>query len=221
MEGLAARIDIYCERTGPGYWAEPWNALTNLAFLVAAAVMLARVRGQGMPLAVALCWSLAAIGIGSYLWHTHARAWASALDVGSIAVFILIYLYAANRHFWGLSPAVAALATTGFVPWTALLLPVFDSLPFFSISNAYWPVALLIAAYAAALRTRHPATARGLALGAGLLCVSLAFRSVDGAVCAAIPVGTHPVWHLLNGLLLGWMIEVLRRHIVAARAAAA
>jgi len=29
-------IDLYCERLGPGIWAEPINALTNLAFLVAA-----------------------------------------------------------------------------------------------------------------------------------------------------------------------------------------
>ena len=29
-------IDLYCERTGPGLWAEPVNALTNLAFFAAA-----------------------------------------------------------------------------------------------------------------------------------------------------------------------------------------
>lgn len=29
---LCRAIDHYCERTGPGLWAEPVNALTNLAF---------------------------------------------------------------------------------------------------------------------------------------------------------------------------------------------
>jgi len=29
-------IDLYCERLGPGLWAELLNALTNLGFLVAA-----------------------------------------------------------------------------------------------------------------------------------------------------------------------------------------
>ena len=29
-------IDAYCERLGPGFWAEPLNAWTNLAFLLAA-----------------------------------------------------------------------------------------------------------------------------------------------------------------------------------------
>ena len=29
-------VDHYCERTDPGIWAEPLNALTNLAFIIAA-----------------------------------------------------------------------------------------------------------------------------------------------------------------------------------------
>ena len=56
-------IDNYCERIDPAFWSEPVNALTNLSFLLVAAIMLYRVRGQGMPLAVALCWILAAIGV--------------------------------------------------------------------------------------------------------------------------------------------------------------
>ena len=28
-------IDVYCERVGPGLWAEPVNALTNAAFFLA------------------------------------------------------------------------------------------------------------------------------------------------------------------------------------------
>ena len=220
MEGSAAYIDAYCERLGPGYWAEPVNALTNAAFLIAAAIMWSRVRGHGLPLALALCGAMVAIGVTSYLWHTHAQGWAVSLDVASIAVYILIYIYAANRAFWSLSPLRSAVGTALFVPWTALLFPLFDALPFFAISNAYWPVALLIALYAVALRTRHPETARGLAIGAGILTVSLVFRSLDETVCDVLPIGTHPVWHVLNGAMLGWMIEVYRRHEMARRAAA-
>jgi hypothetical protein len=32
---LLTPVDLYCERTGPGLWAEPANALTNLAFIAA------------------------------------------------------------------------------------------------------------------------------------------------------------------------------------------
>ena len=213
MEGLARQVDGYCERVDFAFWAEPVNAVTNAAFLVAALLMWTRVRGRGMPLAEAMCAVLAAIGVGSFLFHTFATVWASLADVLPIVLFILLYVYAANRHFWGLPVWGAALGTTAFVPWTAATLPVFSALPFFEVSAPYWPVALLIAVYAVALRRRAPQTARGLAIGAAILAVSLTFRSVDETVCGAIPVGTHFMWHVLNGIMLGWMIEVYRRHL--------
>lgn len=46
----------------------------------------------------------------------------------------------------------------------------------------------------------------------GLLVVSLAFRSLDGTFCGGVPVEAHFLWHLLNAVMLGWMIEVWRRH---------
>ncbi len=57
------KIDGYCERIDPGYWAEPVNALTNVAFVLAAALMWRRT--AGLPLGRALCVVLAAIGVGS------------------------------------------------------------------------------------------------------------------------------------------------------------
>jgi hypothetical protein len=37
---------------------------------------------------------------------------------------------------------------------------------------------------------------------AGTLAVSLTFRSIDMTVCDALPLGTHFLWHSLNGLAL-------------------
>jgi hypothetical protein len=212
---LTRGIDIYCERTDAAYWSEPVNALTNAAFLVAAFVMWRRVRGQGLPLALLLCAILAAIGIGSYLFHTHATAWASLADTAPIGLFILTYLFAANLHFWRLPLWAAFLGTAAFIPYAMLLTPLLAALPFFRISAFYWPVPLLIAATAFALRRRAPVTANGLGFGAGLLTVSLAFRSLDLLVCPFLPLGTHFLWHILNALMLGWMIEVYRRHMLA------
>ncbi len=210
-------IDAYCERTDPSYWAEPLNAVTNAAFLIAAAVMLPRLRGQDLPLGMAMVVILAAIGVGSYLFHTHATAWAATVDVVPIAVFILLYVFAANLHYWRWPLWGAILGTLAFFPYAALTVPIFQSLPFFTISAGYWPVPLLIGAYAYLLRGRAPATARGLAIGAGILSLSLVMRSLDEPLCDAIPMGTHLWWHVLNGLMLGWMIEVYRRHMVAGR----
>lgn len=212
---LTRSLDIYCERLGPEYWAEPLNAVTNAAFLIAAAVMWRRT--AGLPLGRALCVILAAIGVGSYLWHTHGQVWAVILDSGSIAVFSLVFLFAANRDFLGLRPWAALGLTLLYFPYTALTGALFGALPFFAISAEYWGLPLLMGAYAVVLRPRVPATARGLLAAAALLCVSLTFRSLDGPLCGALPIGTHFLWHLLNGLQLGGMIELYRRHVLAAR----
>lgn len=208
-------IDAYCERTGPEYWSEPVNAITNASFLIAAAVMAHRLRGQGLPLAWAMVAVLTAIGIGSYLFHTHANRLTALLDVLPILGFILLYVFAATRDLLGARPWAAALATAGFVPYAAALVPLFAMVPGLGSSAGYAPVPLLILIYAALLRRRAPDTARGLALGAGILIVSLTFRTLDGPLCEALPLGTHFLWHILNGIMLGWMIEVYRRHMVS------
>ena len=216
---LTQPLDIYCERVGAGYWAEPLNAVSNAAFVIAALVMWWRVRGEGLPLATALCAVLAIIGVGSYLWHTHAQVWAVMVDSGAIAVFTVLFVFAANRDFLGLPLWQAAGATALFFPYAAVTVPIFERLPFFAISSGYWPLPLLMVIYAALLRRRAPATGRGLLIAAALVTVSLILRSLDEPLCAAIPVGTHFLWHTLNGVLLAWIIEVYRRHRLAARAA--
>jgi hypothetical protein len=48
-----------------------------------------------------------------------------------------------------------------------------------------------------------------MAFGVGILAVSLVFRSIDQAVCPGFPLGTHFLWHVLNAVMLGWMIRVM------------
>jgi len=204
-------IDAYCERTDPGFWAEPVNAVTNLAFVIAAIIMWRRTPGSfGGRI---LSGILFMIGVGSFLFHTFANPWSAALDVTPILAFVLVYLYLANRDFLELPIWAALVGTLAFVPYAVWMTPAFAALPFFNVSSFYWPLPLLIGAYAVLLHKRMPQTAVGLAIGAGLLCVSLTARSVDESLCVSIPHGTHFLWHILNAIMLGWMIEVWRRHI--------
>lgn len=211
-------IDGYCERLGPAYWAEPINAVTNAAFVLAALILWPRTRG--IVIARVLVVILASIGVGSYLFHTHAQVWAAIADVTPIVGYILVYIFAVNRHVWGLSLVSALGLTVLFFPYAAATVPLFQMVPGLGGSAAYAPVPLLIYIYAVLLRHRAPVTARGLAIGATILVVSIAFRALDEPVCGAVPMGTHFMWHILNAIMLGWMIEVLRRHILGVRASA-
>jgi hypothetical protein len=206
-------IDAYCERTDASYWSEPVNALTNAVFLLAALVMWRRTAGLfwGRLLSAVLF----VIGVGSFLFHTFATAWAATADTVPILVFVLIYIFLSNRDFWGWRWWAAALGAAAYVPFSALVTPVFEALPFFRISAFYWPLPVLTFVYAALLARRAPHLARGLAIGAAILCGSLTFRSLDGMLCEALPLGTHWLWHCLNAIMLGWMIEVWRRHVSA------
>jgi len=213
-------MDGYCERTDPSFWAEPLNAATNAAFLVAAFVMWRRVRGLGLPLAVAMCVNLAVIGVGSFLFHTFATGWAATADVLPILVFIMLYLYAVWRDFVGLGPVAAGIGAVAYLPYAALTVPLFYRvLPWLGSSADYGPVPVLLIAFAIGLRRKAPQTARGIGLGALVLLVSLTFRTLDEPLCTVWPHGTHFLWHGLNAVMLGWMIEVYRRHMLAGRAA--
>ena len=88
-------IDLYCERLDPGLWAEPINALANLAFLVAAFAAW-RLTNQCRSMSVEtglLIGLMLAIGTGSGLFHTFATSWARVLDVLPILLFQIAYLW--------------------------------------------------------------------------------------------------------------------------------
>ena len=209
------QIDGYCERLDPGYWAEPINAVTNAAFVLVALIMWRRLGAAPLPLARLLVAILAMIGVGSFLFHTHAQVWSALADVLPIMAFVLVYIYAANRAFWRKGRLASVFGVAVAVALSVALIPVLAVIPVLGVSASYLPLPLLIAGYGLALRSRAPDTARGLLIGAGLLVLSLTFRSLDQAVCALVPFGTHFGWHLLNAVMLGWSIEVYRRHMLA------
>jgi hypothetical protein len=206
------QVNNYCERTDFTYWSEPVNAVTNAAFLIAALYVWRRLGDRPDPGARILVAILAAIGVGSYLFHTHATIWALTLDVLPIQAFILVFLYLATVRFFGAPWWGGLAAVVLFFPYAFVVSGAVEA-AFGSLNGSvgYAPVPVLILAYATALRRRDPETARGLAIGAGILVVSLFFRTIDEAVCPAIPLGTHFLWHVLNGIMLGWMILVLHR----------
>jgi len=212
------QVDGYCERLDPSFWAEPVNALTNLAFLAAAALMWGR--ASGLPLARMLVAVLAAIGLGSFLFHSFATVWAGVADVLPIGVFVALYIFAACRDFIGLRDGwafVGALALFGLVVGIAAVLSA--AAPALGANASYIAVDLMILGVGIALLARDRRLGLGLIGGAALLAVSITARMLDMVLCDIWPVGTHFLWHMINAAMLAWMIEVYRRHMLAGAAA--
>lgn len=228
MEGdWLAPICAYCERGDPGFWAEPVNALSNGAFLVAAALATARVRRARTGDAPALLLSalVAVVGVGSFLFHTLAVRWSLLADVIPIALFIYAYFLLAMRRYFDLGIGAALAATLAFAAFNLGLEPALDGLTGRSTdaltngSLAYAPAILALAGVAAGLLTPRglldPARREaglGLLGVAALFAVSLGFRTLDRAVCPVWPLGTHAVWHLLNAGVLYGLIAVAVRY---------
>lgn len=207
------QVDGYCERLDPSFWAEPINAITNFAFMIVAAFMFTRSRGVAMAQLLSVVLFL--IGVGSFLFHTYAQPWAGVADVLPIVAYVLIYIFAATRDFYGQSPLRSGIATVLFFPYAAVLLPLIQFFPILNVSAAYVPVPLLIFLYALGLQKRSPETAKRLYIGATMILTSILVRSIDMPLCESLPMGTHFLWHLLNAVALGWMIETYHLHRLA------
>ncbi|ULO24722.1 ceramidase domain-containing protein [Methylocystis sp. SB2] len=209
MDWRAPVMD-YCERQSSAFWAEPANALSNFAFVIAAAsaFLLWRRRGGADYPALALIIVTASVGVGSFVFHTVATRGAMLLDVVPIALFIYGYFLLALRRYFRLSIVWATAITLGFAAGSSFATTV-DAL---NGSVGYLPALAALAIFAALLWTSRRETGRALAAAALLFAISLVFRTIDRAICPAIPLGAHVLWHMLNACVL-WLL--LRAAIIA------
>lgn len=215
-------VSAYCERLDAGFWAEPFNATTNLAFFVAAWVAWRLWRRRDDDRAVlALIVLVFLIGTGSFLFHTMPARWSALADVIPIQLFAFGYFLLAMLRFLGLGAMMAAAATAAFVVaslalqrWLAPMLPpgARGSAAYAAFVVALFATASLVRLWAGQGDAASAAPARTLAQAGALFAVSLTLRSIDQAVCTALPIGTHFVWHLLNAAVL---FALVRAAIVA------
>jgi len=218
----SSQIDIYCERTDFSLWSEPLNVLTNLAFLLAAALLWQaqsrtsqRVDTQDRALAL----MIGAIGLASFLFHILATVWAALADTLTILTFAAYFLFLFLVRVAGLGGAPAFLAAGVF----AALSYAFPKMlpPGLATGSAgYLPYVIALALMGGYLWRTGSASARPF-LGATLLfLVSLALRTVDPALCRWFPLGTHFMWHLLNAVVLYWFARELSVRLRGPRGAA-
>ncbi len=212
-----APIRAYCERGNAAFWAEPFGAVSNTAFLVAAVASGRRAQAARDRVCLAFAGMIAVIGLGSFLFHTLAVQWAMLADVIPIALFVIAYFALALRRFLKLGLAITVPLTLGFAVADIAFTPILEAatgLPLARLTNGsldYLPAFAALLGVATALAPRDPGTAQSLALVALLFLISLAFRTLDRAACDLIPIGTHFLWHVLNaGVLYALVVLSLR-----------
>jgi hypothetical protein len=222
-------VDIYCERTSAAYWAEPINALTNASFLLAAiwAALEARKRGLTQPILWILITMAGLIGVGSFLFHTHANRWSELADTLPIWSFVGLFVLTAMHHVGGLSLA-RVLRVAGFVV-VAVVLTIWllasgegadaaaQAADPLNGSGQYAPALLALLVFSVFSWIRKSPAGPWIWAATATFLVSLAFRTFDIAVCPTFPLGTHFMWHLLNGLMIGLLLQMLIRALDARR----
>jgi hypothetical protein len=196
-------VDIYCERVDASFWSEPFNALTNASFLLAA-FLLARLytrSGRKDHALLGLIACIAVVGTGSFTFHTLANKIAQMADVIPIVLFVVYYLFLSLHRLVGLSVCRTLAGIATFLVFAAQA----DSVPpeySFNGSIAYFPcLAALLAIGGILHHRRHPSSAAVLK-AAACFALSLTFRSIDMMLCPQLALGTHFLWHIFNGVVL-------------------
>jgi hypothetical protein len=206
-------LDAYCERAGhDGLWAEPINAITNLAFIAAAWFCFQQIRRVPFSWRVGDIWvlvaALFAIGVGSGLWHTHATQQTLLADVIPILIFMNVYLLAAMRRLFGLAwwkVGVLFAAYQGLNFASELYLPR----DFMNGTVMYLPTFLTLIVMTIAMTYRNKAYGKVFEYVVLVWLVSLFFRTVDLEFCSFLPFGTHFLWHILNSVVLYRLLKLL------------
>ncbi|MBU2936436.1 MULTISPECIES: ceramidase domain-containing protein [Pacificibacter] len=220
-------IDLYCERTASGFWNEPINALSNAAFLIAALIAWRALQAsdrRGIMDYILICLA-ACIGVGSFLFHTYANGQTELLDVIPIWTFVILYVATTvfrisnGNHLKTLRIMLIVLVCVGVSLWATsgdVSTQDADEPALLNGSLQYLPA--LVALWAFSIATvirRHPARILVIS-AASCFTVSLGFRTVDLMTCGVTGVGTHFMWHVLNGSMVLGLLLALIRHVPSA-----
>jgi len=213
-----APLDLYCERFGTGLFAEPINALSNIAFIAAglwltgALPRMFPVPARVPPALEVLAGLIVIIGVCSAAFHVFATRWAQALDVGSIALFVYFFAICFAHYVLDIRWGLAWIAAPAF--WA---FGMFVRLPFdadaFNGSVIYFPALVGMAVMGIALAAQRRPGAGWFASATILFGMALCLRSVDLAWCSGWVWGTHWGWHVLTSVVLATVTLGLARAI--------
>lgn len=200
---LNNQLDVYCERTDFTFWAEPFNAVTNIAFIIVAFFVWRFARQMHVtdqrPVQL-LTILLVLIGMGSFAFHTFATVWAALADMIPIITAIATFFYVTLTRIFGVRPLYAALGIAYFpIAGYISYFPIFDV---FGSSKSYLPALFMLIGFAIWAVRRDLHSTHYIIMAFLVFALSLTSRILDDHLCMLWPHGTHFIWHILNAITL-------------------
>lgn len=203
----------YCERLTSNFGAEPVNAITNVAFIIAAFLLaLKQLRSPNntvkSPDIVLLVTLIAAIGIGSFLWHTMPNRITEWADNVPILLFISLYLLSFLYRIAELNILVILVLFLSYHVFNVGIQYIF---PANTLNGSIFYLPTLITLFIIVLYTRYIrySFSSYFIKAVVVFTISVIFRTIDFKVCGTISIGTHFIWHIMNAYVLYILTQAL------------
>lgn len=207
-------IDIYCERRGPEFWAEPINAICNISFIIAALLAmwlynkrLPEERKKDTHILILIILAFI-VGVGSFIFHTFATLWAMYVDVIPIYTFALYYTIIGMWKIVKFN-RLQTIISLILIASSFVMLAIFVPSDAFNGSFMYFPFVFMLAAFGIYLQYKKSPAAKHFFCATGVLIIALLFRTIDIVACPYVPFGTHFLWHLISGLMFYILLRIL------------
>ncbi|HVD97043.1 MAG TPA: ceramidase domain-containing protein [Cytophagaceae bacterium] len=189
---------IYTETNPMEFIAEPWNAVSSLAFLIPAIYWFwkCRHRFYENSFLLSCCTLLAIGGLGSTFYHAFRKfPFLLMMDVLPIIVLtLLVSIYFWLKilsKWWLLLPIIVPAIWLRY--WAMMQLPAHDGINlgyFISGTLIFLPLLFLL------IRTKFLKW-YDILLALSFLGLALFFRKIDAWYPPLLSIGTHWLWHLL------------------------
>ncbi|NDL55930.1 hypothetical protein [Phytoactinopolyspora mesophila] len=202
-----------CEAFTGGFWGQPVNSVTSLAFVAVGAAILVAYRSGGRGVATYALLT-AATGAGSFIFHGPAPQWSELVhDAPLVALLAYVATDAAAdvlgrrlSALWWLLPTAATVLLTGFAGPGGTVAQV--------LVGAAAGAAVLLRFWRRST-TRRTILIAGVVLGAGALIGALS--RTGGPWCDPDSlIQGHGIWHLFAAAGLWFLTPIVGRIHVAA-----
>lgn len=201
----------YCEPALFTYFLEPINAISNISFLISGFFILRLLKKNNVKEEIyyGLCLLITFVGIGSILWHSYKHPITLFLDFLPINLFILTSFYILVKKITG--RRISSLITIILFIILQIMLTITLPKDFLNGSYRHLSNSILLFILLLMLDKKYEKIYFNLVPIFLIYITAIIFRSIDLIICPQLPIGTHFIWHILNGVNAYLVVRFLIR----------